>query len=95
MSVLDDITKVVTETARTAARISSDVVEVTRLNVAINGEEDKIDKQFYVIGKKVYEKYLDKSDIIDDDIAESCSAVKDMERNIAEMKSKILSLKKV
>jgi hypothetical protein len=94
MSVLNDITKVVTETAKNAAKMSYDMVEVTRLNVAIGGETDKIHKLFYQIGEKVYEKYLEKSDIIDDEIAESCGTVKDLEKNIAEMRSKILSLKK-
>ena len=95
MSVLDEITRAVTDTARTAAKMSSDMVEVTRLNVAISAEEDKIDKLLHEIGRKVYEKYVDNNAVIDEEIAESCAIVKDYERNIAEMNAKILNLKKV
>ncbi|MCL2164794.1 MAG: hypothetical protein FWH55_10500 [Oscillospiraceae bacterium] len=95
MSVLNEITKAVTETAKTAAKISSDMVEVTRLNVAIGVEEDKVTKQFYEIGRKVYEKYTDSKEIIDGEITEGCIAIKDIEKNIAEMKARIFSLKKI
>ena len=95
MSVINELTKVVTDTAKTAAKISSDMVEVTRLNVAISGEEDRINKQLYEIGRMVYDKYVDKKTAIDGDIAENCAIVKGWEKNIAEMKTKILNLKKV
>jgi len=95
MSVLDEITRAVTDTARTAAKISSNVVEVTKLTVAISSEEDKMNRQLLDLGKRVYEKFGGKKDIIDEEIAENCSAIKDIEGNIAEMKVKILNLKKI
>ena len=95
MSVLNDITKVVTDTAKTAAKISSDMVEVTKLNVAIGVEEDRINKQFYEIGKKAYEKYAEKGSEEYSDLAELCDVIKDMEKNIADMKTRIFNLKKI
>ena len=95
MSVINEITKAVTDTAKTAAKISSEMVEVTKLNVAISVEEDKISKQFFEIGKKVYGKYASKSAIDDNDIIELCELIKDMERNIAEMRTRIFNLKKI
>ena len=44
MSVLENFTKKVTETAKAAAKKSGDIVEVTKLSVAINTEEDKIEQ---------------------------------------------------
>jgi len=95
MSMFNELTRAVTDTAKSAAKMSSDMVEVTRLTVAISAEEDKIDKQFYEIGKKVYENYDEKKEIADNEVSDLCAAVKDMERNITEMKTRIFSLKKI
>jgi len=95
MSVLNEITKAVTDKAKTAARISSDMVEVTKLNVAIGGEEDKINKLYNEIGKKVYANFSESKDVGIEEIADSCSAIKEIERNISEMKARIFSLKKI
>ena len=94
MSVLDDLTRVVTDTAKSVSKKSSSMVEVTRLSMAINTEEDRIQRQFYEIGKKVYTEYtLDKG--WDEEIAEMCKSVQVMEKNIADMKTKILNLRKI
>ena len=42
MSVLDNFTRKVSDTAKAAAKKSGNVVELTRLNMNIGAEEEKI-----------------------------------------------------
>lgn len=93
MSVLDNITKKVTDTAKTAAKISGSVVEVTRLNMSINAEEEKIKKIYTEIGKQLYEDYSE-GKTISEKLREKCAEIDEILANIEEMKERILELKK-
>ena len=46
MNILDNISKRVSEVAQVAAKKSSEVVEITKLNMSINTEEDKVQKLY-------------------------------------------------
>jgi len=94
MSIFENISKKVSETAKAAARMSGDIVEVTKLNVNIGAEEDKIRKAFTDIGKNVYDYYT-KDEELPEGLEELCRKVESYEKNIMEMKKKILELKKV
>jgi len=54
MEFIKDLTRKVTDTARVAAKKSSDMVEITKLNFSIGSEEDKIKKIYMQIGETVY-----------------------------------------
>jgi hypothetical protein len=94
MSIFESISKRFTETARAAAKKSGDIVEVTKLNINISSEEEKIKKTFTDIGKIVYDSYARKEDLADD-FKELCKQVELYEKNIEDMKKKILKLKKI
>lgn len=94
MTLLDNITKKVTETARAAARKSGDLVEVTKLYMSIGAEEDKIDKVYVQIGKVVYERYTE-GKAIDEELKILCEEIKGYMDNISDMKQKIFELKKI
>ncbi|MGE5614715.1 MAG: hypothetical protein ACM3XR_09940 [Bacillota bacterium] len=94
MSVLDNITRKVTDTAKAAAKISSSVVEVTRLNMSINAEEDKIKKLYTEMGKLLYEDYCD-GRTVEGKLLEKCMKIDEIIENIDEMREKILELKNV
>jgi chromosome segregation ATPase len=94
MSIFENISKKVTETARAAAKKSGDIVEVTKLNINISAEEDKIKKTFTDIGKIVYDSYAKKEDMADN-FRELCKQVESYEKNIEDMKKKILELRKI
>lgn len=94
MSVLENFTKKVTETAKAAAKKSGDIVEVTKLSVAINTEEDKIEQEYTNIGKIIFESYNNGAQV-SDEISGICSRIKAHEKNIEEIKQKIQDLKKV
>ena len=94
MSVLNDLTKVVTDTAKTVGKKSSDIMEVTKLNLAISSEEEKIEKQLFEIGRKVYLDFSE-TGIAGEDVIELCKDVQFMENSIADMKTRILGLRKI
>lgn len=94
MSMFENITKKVTETAKAAAKKSGDIVEVTKLNVAIGAEEDKIEKGYIDIGRIIYEAF-DGGAVFDASVTECCEKISEYRKNIEEMKQKILELKKV
>mgnify|MGYP001195673345 CR=1 FL=1 len=53
MSVIDNITKKVSDTAKAAAKKSGSVIEVTRLNLNIGSEEEKIRRIYADIGRQI------------------------------------------
>lgn len=92
MSVFDSFTKKVASTAKAAAKKSSELVEVTKLNMSIGTEEENIKKIYTEIGKAVYEKYA-KGEAIDNIFIGQCERIVEIEKNIEEMKKKILDMK--
>lgn len=94
MSILDNITDKVTKTAKAAAKKSGDIVEVTKLNISIGAEEDKIEKLYKQIGKEVFNKYQD-IEQIPVDIKSYCEEIQKHMENIAQMRNKINELRKI
>jgi len=94
VSVLDNITKKVTDTAKAAAKKSGSVVEVTRLSININAEEEKIRKIYTEMGKQLYEEYAE-GKIVGEKLLEHCLKIDEIIGNIADMRDKILELKNI
>lgn len=94
MSVLDNITRRVTDTAKAAAKKSGSVVEVTRLNMNIGTEEEKVRKIYAEMGRQLYEDYAE-GKIVSEKLLEHCEKIDEIIKNIDEMREKILELKNV
>lgn len=94
MSVFENLTRKVSDTAKAAAKKSSEVVEVTKLNLSIGAEEDKIKKLYTEIGKSIYETYA-KGEAVGEEFKGQCDIIRSYEDNIKEMKAKILELKEM
>lgn len=92
MSMFESFTRKVTDTAKAAAKKSSELVEVTKLNMSISSEEDKIEKLYLEIGKTIYESYA-KGETTSELFAEKCKQIDEYNNNIKEMRNKILELK--
>ncbi|RCX10524.1 A2L zinc ribbon protein [Anaerobacterium chartisolvens] len=92
MSVFESITRKVSDTAKAAAKKSGELVEVTKLNMNISAEEDKIRKAYADIGKMVYNTYS-KVGEVGEEYKGLCEAIKGYEEVIAETRQKILDLK--
>lgn len=92
MAFLENLGKKVSVAAQAAAKKSGELVEITKLNVNINSEEDKIQKLYSQIGKAIYEKY-NASGITDDEVAELCKTIAAHKENIQSLREKIAELK--
>ncbi len=90
--MLESFTRKVTDTAKAAAKKSSELVEVTKLNMNISSEEDKIEKLYLEIGKTIYESYA-KGETTNELFVEKCKQIDLHNNNINEMRRKILELK--
>lgn len=94
MSIFDSLGKRVSEAAQAAAKKSSDLVEITKLNMAISAEEDKIEKTYAKIGKELFARYNSKIEV-DPDIAAFCEEIKSYQNTISDLKAKLMDLKNI
>lgn len=92
MAFLENIGKKVGEAAQAAAKKSSELVEITKLNMNVNSEEDKIQKLYTQIGKIVYEKFSSSGEA-SPEFKDSCDAIKAHEETIKGLKQKIMEVK--
>ncbi len=92
MDLLNDIGKKITKTAKTVTKKSEDMVELTKLNLAIGNEEDKIKRIFYEIGSELYRSYTNGT--TGRELYENkCREVRQIEENIGKLKERLLLLK--
>jgi hypothetical protein len=97
MPFVDNISKFaksVSDSAVNAAKKSGELVEVTKLNMSIQTEEEKIKELYSQIGSIFYKKYSDKEDI-DEEFVSIINDVKSCEEAINNLKQQMLSIKKV
>jgi hypothetical protein len=92
MAFLENLGKKIGETAQAAAKKSGELVEITKLNMNINSEEDKIQKLYTQIGKNVFEKFLAGTET-SAEYKEACEGIKAHEETIKNLKAKIMEVK--
>jgi len=88
MSLIDDLKKA----TRNLAQRTGDIVEVSKLNLSIAQEKEKIAKVYSEIGKAVYEQYKTGKDV---GFGDKCAVIAEYERKIEELQQKIMEIKKV
>jgi DNA repair ATPase RecN len=94
MSMFENFTEKVTKTAKAAARKSGEIMEITKLNISIGIEEDKISKSYTEIGRLIYQS-CDNEGNVPEDIKDFYERIKTSEQNIKNLKQKIRELKNV
>ncbi|HOJ10140.1 MAG TPA: zinc ribbon domain-containing protein [Clostridiales bacterium] len=94
MAFFDNLGKKVGEAAQAAAKKSGELVEVTKLNMSISTEEDKIKKLYSKIGENTYAKFRSASEIDPDFIAD-CEEIESHEEAIKNIRAKIMEIKNV
>ncbi len=94
MSFFDSVTKKIGDSARFAAKKSSNLVEITKLNLNINSEEDKINKAYTEIGKLVFTTFANGKEV-HEDYRTQCEAIQTTIDNIKSLKKQIMTLKQV
>lgn len=92
MAFFENLGKKVGEAAQAAAKKSSELVEITKLNASIGTETDKIQKLYNQIGKLVYEKYAETGEA-DENVVAECAEIAEHELNIKELRKKVAEVK--
>lgn len=68
------------------------IYDVTKLNLALNDTQGKLDKHYQKIGEIIYGKYLDNRDL-DEEIENYCEEIDAFIAEINELKERISTLK--
>jgi len=92
MAFFGDLGKKVSEAAQTAVKKSGELVEITKLNMSIGSEEEKIQKLYAKMGKAIYDMYCSGEDI-PEALKEDCEAIKGHEQAIEGFRAKIREIK--
>lgn len=95
MSFLENLGKTISGAAQTAAKKSGEMVEITKINMSIGSEEDKIEKLQTEIGKKVYDSSVAGTPISLDDFKDMCNEITERSNTIKDLKAKILEVKSI
>jgi len=92
MEIIDNMRKKVRDATLSALKASSDLIEISKINMAINSEEQKIKSLMFEMGREVYESYK-QGEAVDAELAEMCEEIARAEMDIEDMKLKILEIK--
>jgi ribosomal protein L40E len=94
MTIFNKLGKKFNCLAKNAVQKSSEVMEITKLNLNINTEEEALNDLFDKLGKYCFEKYT-KGDISDSTVTEICEDIKIHQENIGYFREKINEVKNV
>ncbi len=94
MSLLNNVKEKISDTAKAAVKASRELSEISKINMAIKAEEDKIKSILLELGGAVYETYLEiKPSTID--LEAKCKEITQCHKNIEDLKAKILEVKNI
>ena len=93
MAIKGNIGRKVKDATRTAVKASSDFLEITKINMAIKSDEEKIKDIMFDIGKIVYESYNQGKTV--DELSGKCDEISILEKDIEEKKLKVIEIKKL
>lgn len=94
MAIFNKIGKKINIIAKNAVNKSSEVMEISKLNLNINTEEDGLSDLYRQLGEYCFEKY-NNGETTDKNVAEICEDIKIHLENISYFKEKINEIKKV
>jgi hypothetical protein len=94
MEVFKNLGQKVGGAAQSAAKKSSGLVEVTKLNVRISSEQDKIQKLYTQLGKKLYEECRQDMEI-NQDLNHICKKIDTRNKTIESLQQRILQIKEL
>ncbi|HOV27151.1 MAG TPA: zinc ribbon domain-containing protein [Pseudobacteroides sp.] len=92
MSLINNVGKKITDAGKVAIKASGNMVQITKLNMAIKSEESKIQEYMAEIGNIIFDKYKDGKDI-DPDVKNNCEEIEKCIKTIDELKLKIIDIR--
>lgn len=94
MNLLDNIGKKVANTYKTAAKASGEILEETKLRLAVVTEQGKIDELYEKLGAKVY-KMFENGQSLGEEFELECNEIQAIKEKIDTMKGKISELRNI
>jgi hypothetical protein len=92
MDFFNNVGKKLGSAAKTATKKSEELVEITKINLSIGNEEDKVKKLFTEMGKELYSQYIS-GESCEESIIKKCEEIKTVEDNIEALREKVKNLK--
>lgn len=86
------IGKYLEDGASNVAVKSGNLIELSKLNLAISSEEKMIDEIYIKIGKKIYKDYKENK-LSDKNLVDKCEEIDEIKKDIAAIEKKILKIK--
>lgn len=86
------IGKYLEEGVSSVAYKSENLVEISKLNLALSSDEKNKDEIYLKIGKKIYKDYKENK-ISDNSLLDKCEEIEEINKDIAGIKKKILKLR--
>lgn len=80
--------------SKTAASKTENVVSRAKIRFSINEANDKIDEIYKLMGKRLYEQYLEDL-ITDSDFVDQCKKIDELNKDIDELNSELTDLRAV
>lgn len=94
MDFFDKLGKKATEAYKVTADKTGKIAKETKLKFKMSELKSKIEDVYEEIGKKVYEKHVEKEEIsISNDLAEQCNKIDEMSKEIENLLQECLELK--
>lgn len=93
MDFLDNVSKVLNQTAKKAVKISGDVVDYTKIMVNIRSEQSKIESFYREIGRSIYRKYNTSPSMVPADIGDYCQCITEIHATIAGLRERAAKLR--
>ena len=91
---LSKITKSVTDGAKTAAKKAGEVYEITKINISLSSEEDKLKSAYTELGKAAFEEF-EKGTLVNEKLISFYNQAADCKKTINELKEKVNELKEI
>jgi ribosomal protein L40E len=89
---LSKIGKYLEEGVSNVAYKSENLVEISKLNMALSSDEKLIDEIYLKIGKRIYKEFKENK-ILDKSLLDKCAEIEVINKDIGSIKKKILKLK--
>lgn len=95
MEFFEKLKSTISTTAKSAAKKSNEIVEITKLKMAISGAEADIARLMRDIGELVYEGYKGEMEADAGEMEELCTQIDAKYAEIADAKDQLRTLKKL
>jgi archaellum component FlaC len=92
MDFFNNVGKKLGKTAKTITSKSEELVEITKINLSLGSEEDKVKKLLVEMGNELYVRFTN-GESFDESLDGKCNQIKAIQENIETLKERVKNLK--